>query len=72
MCNLDDSGRCVPDISRHHVSPLQTLAWHLGLLLYFSFSVVQNMYWVSCTVDEIGYIPRGPNMLQRDAVAGHA
>ena len=26
MCNPDDSGHCDPDILRHHVSPLQTLA----------------------------------------------
>ena len=32
MCNLDDSGHCDPDISRHHVSPLQTLAWQLHRL----------------------------------------
>ena len=32
MCNLDDGGHCVPNISRHHVSQLQTLAWQLHRL----------------------------------------
>ena len=32
MCYLDDGGHCCPDMSRHRVSPLQTLKWQLHLL----------------------------------------
>ena len=32
MYNLDDDDHCVPDISRHHILPLQTLAWQLHRL----------------------------------------
>ena len=32
MCDLDDGAHWCPDISRHHVSPLQTLACRLHLL----------------------------------------